>query len=333
MKRKLLIFPPLLLVLVLLAFVKPVQTFALDALSIFRVNDVKTIEITVADLQEGAQNFASLKEKAKSLEGVETFDHSFIQVLAKEKPEVKTLASAKEFEAFRLRLPKELQAQTPTISAIDPHAINFSINTEATNEMLKAFTGSVLLPNTLNNVEMSMNIPAAALVTYPDVLFFATQKPALEAPTEAKEALREFSLQFPLIPSNLQQQLAAIDIESNDIYLPVLVGLGREIDLGGRIGYIYTMSDLQGFTQSLPTDLQQPTAQHDDMKHEFDKKHQAELSEEQLAAMEEMHEKFKEDMPNLENASVLIWTKDGVMYGLIGNQTDAALSKIARSVH
>lgn len=330
MKRKLFIFAPLFFVIGLLAFVKPVQTFALDALSIFRVNDVKTLEITVADLQEGVQSLSALKDEAI---GMDTSHKSFINVLTKEKPEMKTLATKEDFDAFKLRLPKELGSQTPKISVVDSHAIKFSLNTDASNEVLKTLNIPALLPNKLNNVEMSMNVPAAAFAKYEDVLFFATQKPALEAPNSTKKELQDFVLQMPLIPKNIRQQLAEMDMDSNDIYLPVLVGVGREIDLGGRIGYIYTMSDLKGFTEALPADLQNLQSHDKEMKHELDKNHQAKVSEEKLASMKVMHEKYKQDMPNLENASVLIWTKDGVMYGLIGNKTDAALSKIARSVH
>jgi len=53
---------PLAPMVVLITFVKPVQTLALDALSIFRVNDVKTIQIIVADLQEGMQTLTNLKK-------------------------------------------------------------------------------------------------------------------------------------------------------------------------------------------------------------------------------------------------------------------------------
>lgn len=325
MKRKLFIYAPLVFVLVLLAFVKPVQTFALDALSIFRVNDAKTLEITIADLQEGAQNFSALKDKEID-KG--TSHKPLINVLSKEKPEIKTLATAKDFKAFRLKLPQELESQTPEISVVDSHAIKFTLNTEASNEVLKTLESPALLPSSINNVELSMNIPAAALAKYEDVLYFATQKPALVAPNATKEELKDLMLQMPFIPNNIRQQLAEIDLDSNDIYLPVLVGLGREVDLGGRIGYIYTMSDLKGFTETLPADL---LSQEKEMK--LDTKHEKKLSEEKLDTMKEMHEKFKQDMPNLENASVLIWTKDGVMYSLVGNKTDAELSKIARSVH
>jgi hypothetical protein len=38
------------------------------------------------------------------------------------------------------------------------------------------------------------------------------------------------------------------------------------------------------------------------------------------------------DMPNIDDASILIWTKDGILYSLIGNKTDTELAKIAGSV-
>ena len=72
MKRKMSILASVVLMLALITFVKPVQTLALDALSIFRVTDVKTIQITIADLQEGMQTLTNLKEDFKGKE----FEHN-----------------------------------------------------------------------------------------------------------------------------------------------------------------------------------------------------------------------------------------------------------------
>lgn len=340
MKRKILTFASLALVLSLITFVKPVQTFALDTLSIFRVTDVKTIQITIADLQEGMQTLTNLKEDFKG----KNFEHtSPINVISQPQHKVTKLNKAEAFEAFKLRLPRELAAQTPEISAMDSGKMTFTLNVEAGNELLKAVNSPKQLSSNLKGVEMSMISSAAAYAQYDDVLFLATQKSYLEAPQAAKKELRDVMLDLPLIPTNLRQQLAEIKEDNSDIYLPVVVGFGRKVDLGGENGYIYTLSDLKGFTETIPQDTIAPGSHsqtleglkgqpHEASMDEMSRKLISKYGEEKFAALKEAHKMATEEMPNMENASVLIWTKDGNLYGLIGNQTDAELAKIARSV-
>lgn len=340
MKRKMSILASVVLMLALITFVKPVQTLALDALSIFRVTDVKTLQITMADLQEGMQTLTNLKEEFKG----KTLEHkSPINVVSQPQHKVTKLNKAEEFKAFKLRLPRELAAQTPEISAMDASKMTFTLNVEAGNELLKALRSAKQLSSNLQDVEMSMVSSAAVYAKYDDVLFLATQKSYLEAPQAAKKELRDVMLDLPLIPTNLRQQLAEIKEDSSDIHLPVLVGFGRKIDLGGENGYIYTLSDLKGLTETMPQDMVAPGSHsqtlegikgesHEAAMAEMSKKMISKYGEEKFAALKEAHTMATKEMPNMENASVLIWTKDGNLYGLIGSKTDAELAKIARSV-
>ncbi|MCB8816161.1 hypothetical protein [Desulfosporosinus shakirovi] len=340
MKRKIVIGASLVLMLGLTTFVKPVQTLALDTLSIFRVNNVKTLEITIGDLQEGMQTISNLKEDFKGM----NFEHSsLINVVTHPQHEVTKLQEAEEFDAFKLRLPRELESQKPEISAMDSSKMTFTLDVDASNVLLKAVNSPKLLSSDLNNVEMSMVSSAAAYAKYDDVLFVATQKAYLDAPKAAKKELRDVMLNLPLIPANLRQQLAEIEEDTSDIYLPVLVGFGREVDLGGKNGYVYTMSDLKGFTETIPQDMSAPGSHgqaleglngesHEAAMAEMSKKLISKYGEEKFAALKEAHKMAAEEMPDMENASVLIWTKDGNLYGLMGNKTDAELAKIARSV-
>ncbi|GEM_PF-1320044 len=340
MKKNISILASVVLMLALITFVKPVQTLALDALSIFRVNDVKTLQITMADLQEGMQTLTNLKEEFKG----KTLEHkSPINVVSKPQHKVTKLNKAEEFKAFKLRLPRELTAQTPEISAMDSSKMTFTLDVAAGNELLKALRSPKQLSSNLQDVEMSRVSSAVAYAKYDDVLFLATQKSYLEAPQAAKKELRDVILDLPLIPTNLRQQLAEIKEDNSDIYLPVLVGFGRKVDLGGENGYIYTLSDLKGFTETIPQDMIAPGSQtqsleglkgqsHEVSMDEMSQQLISKYGEEKFAALKEAHKMASEDMPNMENASVLIWTKDGNLYGLIGSKTDAELAKIARSV-
>ncbi len=348
MKKKLKFILPAFLIVAVMIFVQPVRSFALDVLNVFRVSDVKTVKITVTDMQEAMNTLKTLETENADLiakhqdahaNGVKAeAPHSeFVNLITKDKPEVKQLESAKDFKAFKLRLPQELESQKPVLSAVDPFEIKFSLNVDPINDVLKLLK-SKPLSSDLNKVEMSVQVPGSVVAKYDDLLFFATQKPALQAPENAKKEIHNLVVNSPLIPTNIRTQLAEIDIDSSDVYLPVLVGVGREVDLGGRMGYIYTMSDLKNFTNTnIPAEMKNKEQTHDTAKmEELKAKHEAELTDAEraeLAKFQAKHEQMIKDMPNMENASVLIWTKDGVIYGLVGDKTDTELSEIARSVH
>jgi hypothetical protein len=343
MKKNIFIIGAITVTFASVAFVKPVQSFALDALSIFRVSNVKTIEISMADIQEGIQAFSQLK---KDLKG-QTFDHdTVINVVSEAKPEMKHLKGAEEFEAFKLRLPKALESQNPEISAMDASEMKFTVNVVAANEMLTALKSPKKFSNKLNNVEMNMKSASAAFAKYDDMLFFATQKSYLDGPKAAKNELRDVVLNLPLIPSHLRSEFTDIEENSTDIYLPVLQGFGREVDLGEKSGYIYTLSDLKSVTGNMPEGMKMNgsykhqevkkdtplPADHQAKVDEMNKKLIAKYGEAKFAALKEAHHKAIKEMPNMENASILLWTKDGNLYGLIGNKSDTKLSEIARSI-
>lgn len=332
MKRKLVISVSLVLVLALVGFIKPVQTLALDFLSIFRVNDVQTIEITITDLEEGLQTISHLKE---ALKGKDLAHSSLLHIVSKPEHEVIKLAEAEEFDAFRFRLPLELVSQKPEISAIDSGKMTFTLDVDACNELLKAMNSPKQLSGNLHNVEMIAVSSAAAYAKYEDLLFSATQRSYLDAPEAAKNELRDVILNLPSIPLNLRQQLAEVDIDSSDIYLPVLVGFGREVNLGGKNGYIYTLADLKALVETFPQDMAESgmvPESHKASMAEMKEKLINQYGEERFTAFQEAHQKAIAEMPDLDNASVLIWAKDGILYSLIGNKTDGELAKIARSV-
>lgn len=336
MKRKFVISSSIAAVMALIIFVQPVQTLALDFLSIFRVNDVKSIKITIADLDEVMQRFSNLE---KDFDG-EEFEHkSLINIVSQPEHEVKKLTAVEEFDAFKLRLPRELEPEKPEITVIGSANTIFTVDVDASNEVLKMLNSPKQLSDDVRNVELTMVSSGAAYAKYEQILFFATQKSYLDAPGAVKNELHDIMINLPLIPANIRQQLAEIEQDSSDIYLPVLVGFGREVSLGRENGYIYTAADFKTLQEMLPQTMVEPefhkslTAEsHGSSVEGLREKFISKQGEQALTTIKEAHKNAIAEMPDMDNASVLIWAKDGILYGLVGNKTDAELAKIARSV-
>jgi hypothetical protein len=283
-------------------FIPPVQAAAESVLSVFRVADTKLITISVNDVQE---ILTLLKDaEAKQAEHPqETVPQSEIgsiiqQILGKAESDIKPIGSVGDFTAFPFSLPEAMDGELPQLYAADSQTQSVTLDTTKISAELKELGAAVTLDQSLNGTTVIVNTPPAIVAEYADVLFAATQNVYVDAPDAVVNQLWSALISIPAIPENVRAQLQAIDPKTGDVYLPVIEGLGREADLGGTTGYVYSSGDLAQVLGMLP-DFADDT-------------HRAEL----------------QDL----NASVLIWTKNGVLYYLAGEKSDSELIQIARSL-
>lgn len=359
MKKKVVIPIVAVVAAAILLFATPVQNFVVQAMSLFRVGEVKTIEIAMSDIEELMGNLKEMQSSYESKELVipEGFTHGkMVEVISYEYSEPTELASAKDFTGFEFNLPSEFDGQTPKMYGSNVTSVTFKLNVDEMNKMLELTGHPAVFPASANGVEMTLNIPAAATAYYEGAVFMATQKPVLDAPKEVKQDLKEMIVSSPLLPANLAAQLAEIPVDSNDVYLPVLVGIGREVDLGQAVGYVYSVKDVKSFAESvspkMPADMtsEQQQGEGTEMSASLTaliEQHKAMMTPEELQTLETKHveakakydemiankEQIKAEMPDMENASVLVWTQDGVIYAVAGNMTDEELVEVARSVN
>ncbi len=281
-------------VLVCAMLIPPVRAAAMSALSVFRVADTKTITISINDLRE---ILAFVEEKNTAIQD-DASRQMLTQLMEKAASEVKPLSDAGDFTAFPFNLPSALKDETPALRAVDSQAQSVILDTAKINAALTDLGAAALLETGLNGTALTIKTPPAVMAEYENVLLAATQTAYIDAPDDVLESLKTSFLSIPAIPGDLRAQLAAIKPDTRDVYLPVIEGLGRATDLGGTTGYVYSSGDLAQVLIMLPGFA-------DD------------------AQLQELRD---------ENASVLIWLKDGVLYFLAGALPDSALSQIARSV-
>ena len=371
MKKKLSMAIIAVVLAVAVIFVPSVKTFAVSTLSIFRVDETKSIKITLADLEEMIAYFQQHEGNAEYHAGdyyggrkmlLEQYKEQHPDFAAKypgndgeypgfdakhpafsdkypgftkeqadldpdktrvRQPEYKTLDHIRDFKAFSFHLPRAQSGEQPELYAFDARETCFKLDTAVINEHLSHAGISTRLDGAYDGAEVAVHFPAVIAAKYSDVILLATQRIAVDAPGEALNSLWAGVLELPFIPENVRRQLAEIDPQSPDVYVPVLLGIGRETVIGGVVGYIYSVKDLEQLRPILP-EIQGAADSEDYRRHMADlrndvgdtKKH-FEGSWEQLADTD---------------AAVLIWTKNGVLYVLAGQKTDSELTEIARSV-
>lgn len=278
-------------------FIPQVQAAAESALSVFRVSDAKTITISVADIQDMAgyaKQFEAGVQKNKT--AGEAGSKSSADPRKAVESAVQPLANPRDFTAFSLSLPRNT-AETPKLYSIASQSRTFTLNTAEINAQLAKLKANPI-SGSLNGARITVNTPPAAIAEYSDFTLLETQGVYVNAPGNAVDTLWNELTAEPVIPADLGSQLAAIDPAGRDVYLPVIEGLGRGTDLGVTTGYLYSAKDLAQVAALIPS----------------------------LAPADQVTK-----LQN-ENASALIWTKDGVLYVLAGSKSDSELSQIARNI-
>ena len=303
MKRKIAAGSAVALVLIVIMAVQPLRSAALGALSVFRVNQVDTITVSVVDIEEMAQNLSALQD-------IQEPDAPPVHIISQQKPAMQTLSSISDFTAFDVKLPAALKDQTPDIAAVDSSTTVFSLIPDAANSWLASLGSQYSLPDSIASAQYTLTTPPSLAVRYDAVTLIATQAPVLSSGDNSDvQTLWNTALTVPLIPDDVKSQLAAVNLSGGDVYLPVLDGLGRAANLNGTTGYLYTMSDLQSLLGTLFQDglaLRSPMG---------------------TALPGE-----SDGMDEMQNASVLVWVQDGVLYALAGQVSDQELLSIAQSM-
>lgn len=324
--------------LFLLSFIviSPLRSAALDAMSIFRVSQANTIRVAVTDIQELLTNvmelpgMEQLKQMSNASVGIigdtdemaEYLNENHVEVidtyvqrlpggsttfdLSENELGIKTLSSLDEFTGFNFKLPKSVDG-TPELAAKDADKVEFPLDVAEINDALAKFNASRMLPDSFDGGIVTVETPPVIAAAYDNFVIGATQMPVLSAQDGIDlNIIKDCVLSSSILPANLVQQLALIDVYTRDVYLPVITGISREVNINGNTGYVYSASDF-GMVMSA-------------------------LSLPQLgSAMDEMVGSMTDEVSSA-GITAFVWVNDGVIYALMGEMPEAELLNIARSV-
>ena len=214
----------------------PVRAMASDLLNIFRVNNFQTVTISPSDL---SQMQKTLRQGA----GKMTLGN--IGQVEMNKTGINggvTLGEAKGSVDFPLLIPQTLPTgyTLKGYQRISGTTLDFTLDTQKTNDILKSFGATTLLPDTLNGKTFTAKIPVVISATYggPENLTITqTRSPQLTAPSDTDiNTIRDAILALPFLPDDLRRQLASINDWQHTFVVPNLNGSTQNITVAGSSG-------------------------------------------------------------------------------------------------
>lgn len=231
--------------------VPPVRSAIASTLSIFRVENVKGINISLTDLQEIQKKIAANQSE------IDMEKLGKISVKGGDRSTI-TIEEAKKLQGLQVQFPADYSSVKPSISLTEASSIDFTLNVDNINQALKMFQSKKLFPKAVDGKTIRASFPPMVTLNYNnDKNSFSinqVKSPEITVPEGVNvDEIYEILVDLPLLPQNLQKQLKGIKDWKNTVYIPVVEDKMQEIDINGSKGYI--ASDYNSFNQRTYTTL------------------------------------------------------------------------------
>lgn len=214
----------------------PVRSAASELLTVFRVEKVKTVNITPADI-------ASIEKAMREGAGQVDIDNfGELEFSGSQKAEKTTMAEASGAVDYKIKLPGGLPGYgEPEVYLNSGGTLDFTLDTVNINSFLQSIGSEKILPDELNGKTFTFKIPAQITAKYPgagnsEVIIGQGRSPELAAPGSDVLAIRDALLAVPFLPDNLRSQLASINDWQHTFIVPNIEGSSQEVMVAGTEG-------------------------------------------------------------------------------------------------
>jgi hypothetical protein len=242
----------------------PVRTFAVQVLSIFRVQKIATVSITSADLE---QMSASL-QKGDAHVSLKELGDVWVDgspSIGGQEASATTLAKAQATVDFPLLVPAGVEG-SQTVLTQPGGTIKFKLHVDKVNELLKYYGADKLLSSSVDGKEFSITMPPTVYIGYgadqlgfvntdggdptadnagsssPDpstqsVFVVQTRGPQLSVPAGVDPLeIRDVLLGLPFMPQDLRTQLAGVNDWQSTLIVPNISGSTHSVTVAGHQG-------------------------------------------------------------------------------------------------
>lgn len=216
--------------------IEPVKAAVSSALSIFRVQNVKGITVTLKDIQQIQQ------ELSKGNGEISLDKMGSIKMQGGQK-KTSSQEEAKNLTDIAVTFPSALSGVTPNINIVEPKSVEFTLNVNNVNQIMKSFGATKLLPNNLDGKTFKIDFASMATINYSindkNIEIAQTKMPQITVPEGVDiDEVYNAIVDMPILPENLQSQLRSIKDWKSTLYIPVVESKTSEVDINGAKGYM-----------------------------------------------------------------------------------------------
>lgn len=226
--------------------VQPIRAAVINAASIFRATDIKSVNISLEDVKK----LKSELEKNKSDINIDKIGK--VKYQGGEQKSV-TIDEAQKTLPFTILYPKNMPSKSiKNISINKPSKCDFTLNIENINELLKSLGGKKLFPKNLDGKTFSLNTGGTLNFFYEDyrngnrIAISESKLPEIIAPdnTSVDEIFNAIS-DLSILPYDMQKQLKSMKDWKSTLYVPNVGNKAEEITINGTkaIGYFDTSNN------------------------------------------------------------------------------------------
>ncbi len=226
---------------------EPVRAAVGDVVSIFRAQNIKTMDISLGDLK-------TLEENIRHQEG--NIDIENLAKVAQQGNEYKVISESEAQSSVDFPLTDLPGLKGKTLSEVNMMTagkIDFTLNIANVNQLMKTLGAKKLFDMELDGKTFSINSAASVSMTYAldtqgsfnkhginQVTYTQTKLPEITAPQGVSiQDLVDAIGSLSVLPSNLQSQLKSMTDVDKTLYLPNVDGTVESFDLGDQTFYGY----------------------------------------------------------------------------------------------
>ncbi len=217
--------------------VQPVKAAIANALSIFRVENIKGITVTLKDLQE-------IQGKLANGQGEINLEQMGNIKLQGGERRTSSMEEVKNLSDIHVVFPAALSDVIPRISVVEPTSIDFTLNVQKVNQIMKSFGATKLLPDSIDGKTFNAAFASQVGIQYDMdgkyiLSITETKSPQLTVPEGVDvDEVYNAVVEMPILPENIQSQLKSIKDWKNTVYIPVIESEMTEVDINGTKGYM-----------------------------------------------------------------------------------------------
>lgn len=228
----------------------PARSFAAQVLTIFRVNRVQVLHFDPADVQQ-LQNALQANGQEVDLASFGTFNHEQLQDCSLVDANTATVGGQ------RITAPEAIGAykRTGVLQLTQGEKLLVTPKVDGINSFLTSMGSKSLLPANLDGQTFTVQVSGTVAATFEQpgatsrLILCRSLSPALTVPAGVDiEQVRKALLAIPILPANMRNTLAGIDINGGILMIPDFgvsnrSGLIQEIMVNGNQGVLIAQGE------------------------------------------------------------------------------------------